>query len=206
MSYFFNGNTINTGSLSNTLTTFGSPSFSSAFTSVAGLSSVFFNNSNKASSMSSNYYIASASCNFPMTISVWIYTDLSYYMTVLGLRYTGSYGIQLDIDTSGLIYGNFGSGILYSAASALQANTWTHIALSISSTSSASHFASMYVNGMLQNSLTINYQLVGQPTLYIGGSGYTDRGYHGYMQSLHMYNRALQSSEISTLIRGQLVL
>ena len=200
MAYLFNGNTVNTGVSANTLTVVGSPSF----TSVAGLPSVFFNNPNKASSVSDNYYIATTSYNIPMTISVWIYTDLSYYMTVLGLRghTAGSsiiHGIQLDITISGEVGMHCALPTpwtyVFSPGGTLKPNTWTHIVITITS----SYTATLYVNSVSMGSGTGSANLPGYTYLVIGSTSYDERGYHGYIRDLRMYSRALFTSEISSV-------
>jgi len=201
MAYLFNGNTVNTGVSANTLTVVGSPSF----TSVAGLPSVFFNNPNKASSMSDNYFIATTSYNIPMTISVWIYTDLSYLMTVLGLRgnTAGSAwipGIQLDVLTDGVVsmacaLPSMWSVWYISAGGAVRPNTWTHLAITVT----ASYTATLYVNSVLMGSGTGTGNLPGYTYLVIGGCGAQSRGYNGYLRDLRMYSKALSTVEISSV-------
>ena len=199
MSFRFDGNE----NLASALTTVGSPSI----TSIAGLPSVFFNNPNKASSMSDNYYIASASSNTPMTMSVWVYTDVSYYMTVLGLRgnTAGSAyipGIQLDIRADGAVSmacalpsSSTWSVKYLSAGGTVRPNTWTHITITIT----ASYTATLYVNSVLIGSGTGSANLPGYTYLVIGGSGDQLRGYHGYLRDLRMYSRALSTLEISSV-------
>ena len=195
MSFRFDGNE----NLASALTTVGSPSF----TSVAGLPSVFCNNPNKASSMSDNYYIATTSYNIPMTISVWIYTDLSYYMTVLGLRGStvgSTAGIQLDIFADGAVTMYCALPLIWSvsytsAAGTVKSNTWTHLAITVT----ASYTATLYVNSVLMGSGTGSGNLPGYTYLVVGGSGDQFRGYHGYLRDLRMYSRALSTSEISSV-------
>ena len=146
--------------------------------------------------MSDNYYIATTSYNIPMTISVWIYTDLSYYMTVLGLRG----GIQLDIFPSGAVSAycalpDAWSAVPTAAAGSLRANTWTHLAVTIT----ASYTASLYINGVFIDLRTGSGSLPSYSELVIGGCGFNSRGYNGYMQDLQMYNKALSATEISDL-------
>ena len=140
-----------------------------------------------------------------MTISVWIYTDLSYLMTVLGLRgnTAGSAyvpGIQLYTLTTGAVgmacaLPSTWSVSYTSAAGTVKPNTWTHITITIT----ASYTATLYVNSVSMGSGTGSANLPGYTYLVIGGSGDQSRGYHGYMRDLRMYSRALSTSEISSV-------
>jgi hypothetical protein len=76
----------------------------------------------------------------------------------------------------------------------IQANTWTHIAFTVSS----SYLVKLYKNGIYigQTTGTGNFPANTFQSLFIGGSGDCGRGFHGYIQDLRMYNRELAVEEI----------
>ena len=144
MQYLFDGTAAtNTGSLSgsSTLTTIGAPTFNSVVSAVSGKKSVFFNNPSSSGSMSTNYYKASNSHSAPMTVMLWLRTDLSYYMTILGLHHTSCTGadqhtgaFQLDMipPQTLTLYIALPNNWL-TVSTTIQANAWTHIAFTVSS-------------------------------------------------------------------------
>ena len=204
MQFLFDGSVANTGTLSgsSTLTTIGSPTLNSPISAVSGKKSVFFNNPNKGSSMSTNYYTASTTYNAPMTVMLWVRTDLSYYMTILGLHHTDCTGanqvrgaFQLDVFSSGALTIYIGLPNQWlTISTTIQANTWTHIAFSVSS----AYLVKLYKNGIYigQTTGTSNFPVNTFQSLFIGGCGFCTRGFHGYMQDLRMYNRELTVEEI----------
>ena len=204
MQFLFDGPATNTGSLSgsSTLTTLGTPTLNSAVSVASGKKSVFFNNPNKGSSMSTNYYKASNSHSAPISVMLWFRTDLSYGMTVLGLHHTSctgaetyTFAFQLDIGSNGVLTLHIALPSQWSHLyTTIQPNTWTHIAFTVSS----SYVGKLYKNGVYitQATGTSNFPANSFQSLFIGGSGDCFRGFHGYIQDLRMYNRELPANEI----------
>jgi len=187
--------------VSTSLTAVGSPQFPNAVL-LRAFNTVFFNNPNMANAMSSNYYTAPLSVGQQMTVAVWVRTDNSYYMTAMGFKKNPSYCFQLDFFPNGrahvYLVNNDGlswNTLLYSAAGAMPSNQFVHVAFS-----RASNFESkLYLNGVLQQTLTGSASLPGCDTLYIGGSSDFGRGFNGYLQDARVYDRVLCSSEVSIL-------
>jgi hypothetical protein len=199
LQFLFDTTATNTGSLSGSsiVNTIGSPTVNSAVSAVTGKKSVFFNNPSRPNTMSANYYKASNSHSVPMTVMLWLRTDLSYFMTVIGLNSnscSGPIGFQLDIETNGHIQLHICLPGCFSLYSTIQANTWTHIAFTISSL----YVVKLYKNGIYiaQGTGTSNFQTNSFQSLFIGGAGNCARGFHGYIQDLRMYNRELPVEEI----------
>ena len=133
---------------------------------------------------------------------LWLRTDFHHYMTVIGLHQTDCTGanwisaaFQLDVTSAGTLYVHNALPNRWSTVSTtIQANAWTHIAFTVSS----SYLVKLYKNGIYigQATGTSNFATNTFQSLFIGGSGECNRGFHGYIQDLRMYNRELPANEI----------
>ena len=206
LAYMFNGNAIASGSYVNTLTTFGTPTFTSSF-SRAGEAAVFLSNPTSASSASVNYYTVTTgySYNAPLTLVAWLRCDLSYYMTVIGLRGTtvGQCAIQIDVNTNGQLGAGFAAPSVWTITlttpvGAIVANQWFHVAVTISS----SMVCRLYLNGISSTAgIGIN-TLTFYEVLVVGSSGDATKGYNGYMDRVQMFNMVLSSSSVLAMVQG----
>ena len=145
-----------------------------------------------------NDYIDGTSVHFPngRTVSVWTNVQLKNYGDIVGGINYGA----LTTYANGDLYGFNGnnSGVLTS-------NTWNHIV----STVDSSLAAVTYVNGAVVGTGTMGYHM-GTAQIYVigatGGGSYPNSAKYnfidGVVDEMVMYNRALTSSEVSTLYNG----
>jgi hypothetical protein len=204
--FAFDSSAANTGTSASAVTTFGAPSY----TTVDSAPSVFFNNPNMPSQMSTNYYRASTglTSGAGWTIATWVYPITTYSQTIIGLRNeigengVVSYvaGFQMDLHTDNSIWLYTSAPDTWrinpsTAAGAVRNNTWTHIAY----TFSASFVGTLYVDGTQVSQATGAGPVPGYTRLVIGGAGDAARGYYGSLSDVRLYSRVLTAAEVGTV-------
>ena len=195
--YSFDGSSANTGLTTATLTEVGMVSHAT----VAGVPAAAFDNPVAASTQSSNYLMATFDGGAPVSVALWIYTGLAFDSTVVGLVAAASPLLQLDVLASGQLRLRVAapSVTLTSAAGAVAANTWVHVALTVDAASTCT----MFVDGVAVASGAGTSGLGGYSSLVVGGSGDGARGFSGYVSDLRVYTRALDSIEMSAVAQRE---
>jgi hypothetical protein len=156
-------------------------SFTDTTINSVSVSAPFFDNPTASRTIGDNYYTttctrsSTSSSLAPLTVTFWFKSSLSYYMTALSLHKStlgseGGNGIQFDLLTSGVLH--IGVALPDRSAAimtytAISADTWTHVALTISS----SYDVKIYVNNELRTTATGTGSETSYDTLVIGGSG-----------------------------------
>ncbi len=92
---------------------------------------------------------------------------------------------------------NGGTETMVSGDSALPKNTWTHVAVTVNSTSKR---ATVYINGERVGStiLSVLPEKFSGSTNYLGKSHYDDPYFAGYMDDVRIFNYALSEAEVNT--------
>ncbi|MDD3940402.1 MAG: hypothetical protein PHQ01_02400 [Candidatus Pacebacteria bacterium] len=122
-----------------------------------------------------------------ITLSAWIYvTSLGNY-AIISQPNTGGYTFQL---TSGgeLLFGNLGGTTVNSSGAGVQANTWTHVAVSYDGTN-----AYFYKNARLISSPALALWSVTPGAVLVGKAGTTPNYFNGKIDQvmIYPYNRTL---------------
>ncbi len=184
-------------------TTVGSPQISNTL-QWRGYNAMFFNNPTSINSMSANYFAAPLFVGQQMTVTAWILADYSHYsyQTALGFAKKGApeFCFQLDFDSNKVasVHMPYSDGRwdaqIY-IPNAMLSDQFVHVAFS-----RALNFETkLYFNGVLKHTSMGSRALPACDSLYIGGSGFFDRGFHGHLQDLRVYDRVLSREEVISL-------
>ena len=147
------------------------------------------------------------------TVAAWIYpTTVTGQQTILASARTNSNdGFSLGLNNNNLTFSLYGLPT-YTAVTHVSANTWTHVAAVVSSNTGpqSNVKVTFYVNGAqagVYNSSQMprpdlnDALLVGAETL-IGSAALTNT-FNGSIDEVAIFNRALSSSDLSSVLNGQ---
>ena len=146
-----------------------------------------------ANTTASTAYIATTTPHGPpLTISFWAMTPLAFNSSVIGLRSntTTAKAMQIKLWKDGSVLaqtswtgtGTLWSSVIQSAASAVRAYVWCHIAYTIS----WNNIVMLYVNGNLVASGALSASFGGYDTLIVGGGVDGTSGFDGYVADVRM--------------------
>ena len=137
-----------------------------------------------------------------LTLEAWIYpTAITDYDSIITKASDTSsppwtyYALGFDADTE-MIRCRIFTGTSYKVmSSVLSPNNWYHV---VGTYSSSTNELSIYLNGVLQNSITASGQIAtNNKDVLIGGFEYgTDESFNGYIDDVRIYNKALSSQEV----------
>ena len=175
---------------------------------VAGVPAALFNNPAAAATQSSNYLISTlegGASDAPVSVALWVYTDLAFDATVVGLLAVVSGAsqlveVQLDVLATGQlrIRVAMSNVTLTSEVGVVEANTWAHVGL----TADAASAITMFVDGEAV-ARGVGARVRGPGSLVIGGSGDGARGFSGYVSDLRVYARTLDSIEMRSVAQRE---
>ena len=123
------------------------------------------------------------------TIEIWVKPDVYGSLDYIIWRNDDRPGIRMNSNRwLMMVDGNNGNSI-YSTSN-VATGVWTHLALTFNGA-----VGKAYVNGVEENSRTDSTYTQGT-ILRIGGDGNIDRYFHGIIDEVRIYNKALFSAEI----------
>jgi hypothetical protein len=162
-------------------------------TSVIGGSGYFDYNGSYLGCGSQSAY-AFGTSNF--TVECWAYaTSFGSYNSLTGSRSNSSDGSNTNysfgIDSGGSVYFYSGSFLVTSSAGAIKLNSWNHVALVRSGTST--NQSVLYINGVSAGTGTISNNLSGT-SVAIGGLLNGNELFNGYITNVRLNNTALYST------------
>jgi hypothetical protein len=130
---------------------------------------------------------------YSSNIAILMIPDISADRIVCGMNYVGGPYMIFD-------YGDFQSGGRMIVNTGTYVTTWEHY---VFITSQTGNLKAVYRNGALLSSSTYALSLSNfNRSLYFGGgSGYdgTNIRFHGYLDDIRIYNRAISSAEVTAL-------
>jgi hypothetical protein len=148
----------------------------------------------------------------PLSFSFWFNIQSSAYQTIAGLSdVTGLVqGIQLDYNTAGTtanelrIYVWVNNAWQFGSFTSINTNTWYHLSVRIVNNC----IVQAYLNG---GANTVNVNASGVTTnsiparsrLLVGAAGDGTRGFNGYIADFRIFNRILNSAELSLIYTFQ---
>lgn len=135
-----------------------------------------------------------------MTLEAWINPGLLNTAThgVFGSTHTQDYysGFILDIVDNTKIKFGYGPGswdYRKTTGSVLIPGEWQHVALVFNKSGG---YLRLYINGVLQNSITVTDNAWSKNQVYIGRSDDNGGYYNGFIDDIRMWSRSLSSSEL----------
>lgn len=133
------------------------------------------------------------------TIEAWVKMDTLPSTAGRVFHIAGRSGMATDLDLIGNTNNKFsfyiGAGKFAESNTTIQAGLWYHV----TGTYLANNYVRIFVNGTLEQNTSISVARSTNPNDFtIGGSGYWgDRRFHGTIDEVCLWNRALPASEIS---------
>jgi hypothetical protein len=144
---------------------------------------------------------------FPMTMAAWVRADVLISLarhSIVGrdepvpvtVR-SFEWGVAIDGDVSLTTYpGCVTEGQLYTYGQQIAIATWSHLALTLAGDGTATH----YIDGVRVHTETIEPITCGMDaTTYLGGTPYGPYQWHGALDEIRIYDRALDACEIEGL-------
>jgi hypothetical protein len=199
----FDGNTADSSVSNLTSTITGSVSYSASIVKT-GSQSIYFNNTISPQTAPAHFVLTPNPVHptiLPFTFCFWARTtDSAQNQTVVGLcdsSFVGG-GIQCDIIGGASSYLTAYCALpsnwspVSTPAGSITTNTWFHIAISVST----SYTATLYLNGIHQGSVTGTGTIPRATQFIIGGSGDKGRGFNGYIDDFRVYDKVLGAGDI----------
>ena len=164
-------------------------------TSVKG-NSAYFNNTLGSGIPPTNYLLIPYINSFPITISFWFNcNNVTTWQTPISLtNNSNDYIMNFDI-SSGTISIYIVTGGITGTSTPIEVNKWYHICTTIDSLNNQN----FYVNGTLIGTSVGSLPLPSPTRFRIGGDSQNTRGFNGYIDEFIVYNRILNSSEVTKL-------
>ena len=154
----------------------------------------------------SNSRLSSATFSSPntnsITITTWFKTSSSTLPQIIADG-GGDLNFRLGTSNAGKIHQAVGNGTTWypgawlDSVTTLVANKWYHYAYVYDNTN---HLLKVYLNGVLENSVSVNITRSSTAGIHIGNySGYDNSAFKGTIDDFRVYSRALSDTEIAKL-------